>query len=187
MRVRAVLRRARAMEQPLDENKFVVEIAVEDGFDIDRDIARARRPRAVAQQPQFTAVGHDSPQHVTVVQIFLQQSMRAAPRIAAFAELLVKGDDVNGSCVLRLAGPVRYRIALPADLGCRALEPQGLAEPFEKRDAPGLAREAHWTCLGNLPAPLETVPKQPNVGEGGLDLGAEAPGVEAEILWLLAR
>ena len=40
---------------------------------------------------------------------------------------------------------------------------------------------------GNRATPPEAVSKQPDIGEGGLDLGAEAPGVEAEILWLLAR
>ena len=91
------------MQQPENEREFVVKIAVEDSLEIDRHIARAGGPRAVAQHPQFASVGDDPPQRVALVQVFLQQRVRAALLLTPLVELLSERNRVDWRCIICLA------------------------------------------------------------------------------------
>src|SRR6266545_1227410 len=111
--------------------------------------------------------------------------MRAALLVTATVERLFPGDDVNGRCIVAVAGSVRQPIVLSSDRGAGALKPEPIAEPLQQRNNPPLARQGDGARLRVLAAAPEGVPKHADVGEGRLDLGAKAAGLDAEILRLL--
>src|SRR5882724_4896853 len=102
----AIFGQARSMQQPKDEGKLIVEVAIEDGFEIDRDVTGARRARVVAQQPQLTPIRYYPPQRIAAIEVFLHQSVRAPPPTLALAERLIPADDIYGCRVLLVAGPM---------------------------------------------------------------------------------
>jgi hypothetical protein len=145
-----------------------MEIAVNLGLhhagEIEFDVTGLGEARAVAQKPEFAAVGREAPNRVRKVQVLLNCRVGAAARAAALVQSLVGADDIDGRRGRVVTGSVGDIEALIAG-GKRALEFQDY-EAFASDGGGGFAP----AFGGSFVAMVECGPIRLRVGECPHDL-----------------
>ena len=167
-------RKARAMEEAIDQDELAVEVAVDQRVEVELQVGRPGDPGGVAEEPQLAAVGDDPPERVRAIQVLLHQRVRApAGPLGPPIERLVVGDDVNRWRLGIFVGPVGDEVALPTDRDRSWLEGQLKAESLEQRSHPGLAGERRCASLGPGQPALKAIAKDADIRERRLYLVAE--------------
>src|SRR5262249_21673979 len=138
------------------------------------------------------AVGDQTPDVLSPIEVFLDQGVRCAPRLAGgcqLPEILTCTDNVDRWPILRVPDTIRDVERKAVNLMRPRIFAQLIAEQSEKGNDP-IAGDADRRGTFAEPGAtvLEHSPESACVGEEGSDfIGETAPGFQAEVGGLLAR
>ena len=192
---RAVLRQPGTMQQPVQQRKLRVLVALNDAGQVKLQVSRPGKTRRIPQQPQLVPVADNAPQGVRVVEIFLHHSVGAvSPTAVAAIQRPVPPYDMHRRRRRRPAVSLRIGIrtnaagrgidgvAAPAGLQrCRLLAQLAVAQQLRQLQRPVLAGEPVIGKRGGSPAPLPGIIMRPRIRKGGLDGIGEPAGGNAKI------
>jgi hypothetical protein len=85
-----------AMQKAVEQHELAVKVGLHQGPEVEFHIGGPSQAGGIPQQPQLVAVGHQTPEGVGAVQVFLDQGVGAAAGLAPLVQPLVMGDDMDG-------------------------------------------------------------------------------------------
>ncbi|HRZ35580.1 MAG TPA: hypothetical protein P5534_04370 [Candidatus Paceibacterota bacterium] len=185
-------RQAGAMKQAVEGGEVVEALFLQDGLQIELDVGLAADQGGIAEQAEREAVGDDTPNVLSAIQVFLHQGVGGHARASAgghAAEFLAGTNDVNGGGVFRFPGAVGDGEGLGVHLEGAGIVAGLVAEQGQEGQGPLVAGRSGGKVILRQTgqAVLEYAPQSAGVRKRGGDFVSEiALGVEAKVGGLLA-